>query len=341
MDARPHPSSSSRERFPFPFRTQSEGRGTGIGNGPQVADAPEGVEVDEAREHLPESLVADAETSAEVGASKWSVRECREDRLVEGISRGVVLREWCVGEGGGEQLEVRMGLCAEGQAEGFWRGRGAMLGSEQELAAMAAEQEEGIGPREEVAGAAEALPGLPDRAVLAGVMDDEDGSVMGALQLAEVAKERGDLSGVVLVDAVQPDEGVEDEEPRRVLLHGVAEAPLVVGAVESEGGSGDEVHVERAEVEAAMTTDAFEARLDDEGGVLGHVEESTSGVADGEGAETGLAARDGERHLEGEPRLAALRRAADDADGCPGPKRGDEPGGSRLELFDVGGSKDG
>src|SRR5271154_423688 len=100
---------------------------------------------------------------------------------------------------------------------------------------MASEEQEGVGPGEEVARAAEALPRVTP-AVLAGVVDDEHGDIVGALQLAEVAEERGDLPGVVLVDAVQSHEGVEDEEPRCVARHGVSEPPLVMVAVETERG---------------------------------------------------------------------------------------------------------
>src|SRR5580658_6659832 len=117
---------------------------------------------------------------------------------------------------------------------------------------MASDEQERVGPGEEVAGAAEALPRVSHRAVLAGVVDDEHGDVVGALQLAEIAEERGDLAGVVLVDAVQSHERVEDEEPRCVPGHGVAEPSLVVVAVETEGGGEDEVHGQCGKLEAAM-----------------------------------------------------------------------------------------
>jgi hypothetical protein len=194
-----------------------------------------------------------------------------------------------------------------------------VLDREEELSAVASDEQEGVGPGEEVARAAEALPRVTHGAVLAGVVDDEHGDVVGALHLAEVAEERGDLPSVVLVDAVQSHERVEDEEPRCVLRHGVAETSLVMVAVETERGGEDEVHGQCGKVEAAMAADAFEARLDHGCGVLRHVEEDAPGVSDIEEAEARLAARDGERHLEREPGLATLRGAAEDADPCPGP----------------------
>src|SRR3972149_5106695 len=51
-------------------------------------------------------------------------------------------------------------------------------------------------------------------AVLAGVVDDGDGEVVGALQLAQVAEDRGDIAGLIFVDAMEPDEGVEQEQGR-------------------------------------------------------------------------------------------------------------------------------
>jgi hypothetical protein len=193
-----------------------------------------------------------------------------------------------------------------------------VLDREEELSAMASDEQEGVGPGEEVARAAEALPRVTG-AVLAGVVDDEHGDVVGPLQLAQVAKERGDLPGVVLVDAVQPDERVEDEEPRRVARYGVTEPSLVMLAVEAERGGEDEVHGQCGKVEAAIAADAFEARLDHGRGVLRHVQEDTPGVANVEATEARLAARDGERHFEREPGLATLRGAAEDTDPCPGP----------------------
>src|SRR3972149_1955609 len=63
----------------------------------------------------------------------------------------------------------------------------------------------------------------------AGVVDDGDGEVVGALQLAQVAEERGDIAGLVLVDAMEADEGVEQEQARGLALHSLGQPALVPG----------------------------------------------------------------------------------------------------------------
>jgi hypothetical protein len=44
--------------------------------------------------------------------------------------------------------------------------------------------------------------------------DEDDGEAVVALQVAQVGEQRGDFAADILVDAMQPDEGVEDEQPR-------------------------------------------------------------------------------------------------------------------------------
>ena len=55
----------------------------------------------------------------------------------------------------------------------------------------------------ELGGAAQRLTG-PNGAALLGVMDDEHGRAMPALQLAQEGEQRGHLAAGILVDAVQP-----------------------------------------------------------------------------------------------------------------------------------------
>ena len=61
-------------------------------------------------------------------------------------------------------------------------------------------------------GAAQRLTGADAGAALLGVMDDEHGNVMPALQLAQVGEQRGDLAAGVLVNAVEMYERIEDEQ---------------------------------------------------------------------------------------------------------------------------------
>ena len=127
-----------------------------------------------------------------------------------------------------------------------------VLDGEDEGVIAAAQVEVGVAPGVEVTRAAQALAGLrAGGAVLAGVVDDDDGDVAFALQLAEVGEQRGDLAGVVLVDAVQPDERVEQEQSGREAADGLGEAVLVALGVEPQRGGGDDIERQSCEVEAA------------------------------------------------------------------------------------------
>ncbi len=132
---------------------------------------------------------------------------------------------------------------------------GTVLGGEQELLAVTAQGEGGIDPGEEVSGAAQALA-AGGAAVLAGVVDDHDGEVVGALQLAQVAEDGGDVAGLVLVDAVESHEGVEQEQARGMAADGLVEAALVAGQIEPHAGRGDDADGEGGEVEAAVAAEA-------------------------------------------------------------------------------------
>ena len=47
-----------------------------------------------------------------------------------------------------------------------------------------------------------------------GVVDDDDGEMMEALEITEEGEQESDVGGRVFIDAVQADEGVEDEQAR-------------------------------------------------------------------------------------------------------------------------------
>ena len=66
----------------------------------------------------------------------------------------------------------------------------------------------------ELGRAAERLAGADAAAALPGVMDDEHGHAMPALQLAQEGEQGRDLAAGVLVDAVQAHERIEDEQAR-------------------------------------------------------------------------------------------------------------------------------
>jgi hypothetical protein len=88
-----------------------------------------------------------------------------------------------------------------------------VLDRQQQAFAVAAQVQVAVAPCVQLRRAAQGLAGA-GVAALAGVVDERDGAAEAALQLAQVGEQRGDLGGGVLVDAVQPHEGVEDDEAR-------------------------------------------------------------------------------------------------------------------------------
>ncbi|MEJ7604483.1 MAG: hypothetical protein WKG01_41895 [Kofleriaceae bacterium] len=130
------------------------------------------------------------------------------DRIGVGVGRVV--------DAGSHDLEMDVVVRSEDERDRFRGRRTAMFDGEHELTAVPPQVEERVGPGEEIAGAAEALAGSTGGSVLACVMDDDDRDIERALKLAEVAEQGGDLTGVVLIDAVQADKRIEDQEARHI-----------------------------------------------------------------------------------------------------------------------------
>ncbi len=130
-----------------------------------------------------------------------------------------------------------------------------MLDGEGQAVLGAAEIEVTVAPGVKLRGAAEGLSGAGGGG-FAGMVDENDGGAQGALELAEEVEERGDLGRGVLVDAMETDEGIEDEEPGAQCLDGAAQAVTVGRSVEAERRSGDDVDVERIEGDAGSRGDA-------------------------------------------------------------------------------------
>src|SRR4051812_45462320 len=101
------------------------------------------------------------------------------------------------------------------------------------------------------------------------MMHDEDGDVMLALEGTEVAEQGGDLACVVLVDAVETDEGIEHEQARCKLADGDTQAGLVAAAIEAKHRRRDDVDRRAGQIEGAGTAESGEPRLDDRSRVLG------------------------------------------------------------------------
>ena len=171
-----------------------------------------------------------------------------------------------------------------------------MLDRQREILAVAAQVEVGIAPGVELRGAAQRLTGADAATTLLGVMDDEHGNVMPALQLAQVGEQRGDLAAGVLVDAVETYERIEDEQARLQSGDGLGEVAAVGIQIEPNGGRGDDLDVEIGQRHTGCCRDAFEASAHDVQCVLGGEEQDATGTRHGEAAQTWDAAgdRDGE-----------------------------------------------
>ena len=95
---------------------------------------------------------------------------------------------------------------------------GAVLAGQHQVLVGAAEVEVRVTEGMDVAGTAESLTGgHTRRGVFSGVMHEHHRQVQFPLQGAKVGQEPGHFAGMVLVDAVQPDQLVEVRRPRRGL----------------------------------------------------------------------------------------------------------------------------
>lgn len=95
----------------------------------------------------------------------------------------------------------------------------AVLQGELQGVGTAGEVGVAVTPGVEIARPAESLA-LRATAVLADVVDEDDGEVVVSLQQAQVAEQAGHVGGAVLVPPVQPDEGIEEQEARGDLGEG-------------------------------------------------------------------------------------------------------------------------
>ena len=81
------------------------------------------------------------------------------------------------------------------------------------------------------------------------MVNDDHGDLVLALEFAQEAQERGHLGGVVFVDAMEADEGIEHEQAGAALAHGTLQTLAVGGQIQSEGWSGDDVNLKGREVD--------------------------------------------------------------------------------------------
>lgn len=284
-------------------------------------------------EGVGDGLFARVEGGAEVVEAARAGGQGIEEAAVEGLS---------VGSGGERVADFKTeGIFGERQGEGLRGGCGAVFGGEDEILAATAEVEVGVAPGVEVGAAAEGLAGVVCGG-FSGVVDEENGGLEGAGEVAEGGEDGGDLGGVIFVGALEADVGIEDEKARTAGGKGDAQALDVLGAIDAQRRLDDEAEVEVAEGGAAGLAKIFKALAHLEGRVLGGVDEGGAAGRHGEASEAGPSGGDGDGDFEGEPAFAALGGAADDADGAGAPEGFDEPGRSGgIGCGDVGGANDG
>jgi hypothetical protein len=127
-------------------------------------------------------------------------------------------------------------------------------------------------------------------------MDDDHREIVPALQSPQIGEDGRDVTGVILIDTVQAHERIEQQHPGSALSYGLGEAALISFEIKAHGSRGNHVDGQRAQVQAAVAADAREARFDDAGRVLGHVEEHASRLDDRERPEAAGRAGGGNGH---------------------------------------------
>ena len=180
-----------------PFRVLLRG-GNGNG-GPDASESADPTLVLELCEDGAKALVADAELSAQIGTGARAVDEGAEHVGGEvAVGCGVVVVDACDLE-----MQVTRGIVAsEEEMKRLGCGAGSVLDGEGQVVAFASEVERRVEPCMEVAGAAEGLAEDGTAAVLAGVMDDDDGQVVLSLQVSQVREQARDVARVVLIAAM-------------------------------------------------------------------------------------------------------------------------------------------
>ena len=83
-------------------------------------------------------------------------------------------------------------------------------------------------------------------------MDQDDGKLVLALEASQVGEQCRDFTGVILVDAVQPDQGIEQQQVGLERLDGLLQPSLVGGEVESQAVRGYDVDLLVSQGELAV-----------------------------------------------------------------------------------------
>ena len=231
--------------------------------------------------------------------------------------------------GGGGAVETQgqrlLAAADKAQQNGLGSGGGAMLdGEQQAVVGAAGEIAGGVGPGVQVRGAAQGLTEVA-AAAFGHVVDEDDSQLMAAVEFAQKAQQSGDVGGAVFVEAVQPDQRIEQQQSGAQGAEGVVEGVLIAVAVEAQAGSGNHVQVEGSQVEAAVAAQLRHPIAHPRQRILCEVDQRRTWSEHLEPVESRGGGRDRDRQIEAEPRFAAFGRAPDDADGGGAPQVADQP----------------
>jgi hypothetical protein len=166
-------------------------------------------------------------------------------------------------------------------------------------------------------------------------MHHDDGEIVFSLELPQECQELRHISRMVLVSAMKPHQGIENEQARARPPDGFVEPRSVTIEIEAQARGGDDVEGDALKIDPTVPTEPLEALADEGGMILGEIDEHIAGLRDLESVETGRAGRDGEREIESQPRLPELGVARCESDSCPAPELVDEPAGVILGLVEL------
>jgi hypothetical protein len=162
-------------------------------------------------------------------------------------------------------------------------------------------------------------------------MDEDHRKLEGALQAPQVREESRYIGCPVLVEPMQPDQGIEQEQARAQRLHRRLQAQALLREVKPQLRRLDDVKVDTGELEASVSGEGGDSPAERLERVLRKVDQHWAGLAHRESAEARRRARDADRHIEPEPRFARLGVSGQKADTLRSPQAFDEPP-PRLRL---------
>src|SRR5262252_2091099 len=139
---------------------------------------------------------------------------------------------------------------------------------------------------------------------LAGMMHERNGSAVTTLQAAQIGQQGSDLRGDILVDGMQAHERIEHEEYGLEASNGRLQRLLVLLVVQSKRRCGDDMNIERLEINTCGVSNAFEALPYDVWRILGRKQQHATGLRRWKAAQAGRTGRDRDGEIERQKRFA-------------------------------------